>query len=756
MFNPSDFIDKFREEAEERLQRVNELYIGLEGSPDDHSRIEELLREAHTLKGSSRMVGFANISKLAHKLEDIFIAIKEKKLEPSGEVSELVFKILDSIMFLVEKGNDADFDAQRLLDSCDEIIFGALNLSFDVKERKSNVESHPRSEVEKPPVEEIVEEKKSAEVDQLKPHQLETLRVKASQVDEILNLAGELLIYQNKMSGKLNVIKATKRQLKDLNELLKQLKLFIGSKNGEGLFLEEYYQQLTELISRSFQNVENFFCEYLEDVSRIEILLNDLHEVAMDIRMLPVSYVFSAFPRAVRDMAKQYGKEIDLIIEGEETRLDKRVLEEINDPLIHILRNAVDHGIETAEERKALGKPEKGTIKISAAQEGDRIIIKVSDDGRGIDPRIIKMTAVNRGLITQAEADSMSDDEAIYLIFRQNFSTAAAVSEISGRGVGLDVVKLHVEENLRGHVELESEVGKGTTFTLILPLTLAIIRALLVRCEGQTFAMPTTNISETVILKEENIHRVGGRTVLRHRGKNINLVGLSGVLGLSSNREFNLHGRPAVISGVGGQKFAYVVDELVGEQPIVIKPLGKLLKKIPNIAGATVLGSGDLVMIINVNDLVRNSNGRTTSNTGNGENYLKQDLSGSIRGAKRTKKVLVVEDSLTTRELEVSMLKTAGYDAVGVKNGIEAIEMLSRDDFDLVITDILMPGMNGLDLIKKIRSDKRFENLPVIVVSSVGSDEDRLKGLELGADAYFVKNDFDQNSLLDLIDRLVG
>lgn len=756
MFKPSDFIEKFKEEAEERLQKLNELYINLEADPENLFLIEELLREAHTLKGSSKMVGLAKISSLSHKLEDIFIGIKERKIKPGNKVSDLVFEILDNVLFLTEKGRDADFDPEPLLGACDEVLFKTDDLSCGLEERTLEA----KDEASQPGREKVINipssEEQYPEVEQLTSHELETIRIKASKVDEILNLIGELVIYQNKMSGRLSQIKTTQRQLRDVGELWVQLKSLIGSEGKESEFQEEQYQNLSALLKKAFQSVEYFFNEYVEDTSRVEMLMRDLHEVAMDMRMLPASYVFSTFPRAVRDMARQHGKEIELIIEGEETRLDKRVLEEINDPLVHILRNAVDHGIETPEERKALGKPEKGTIKMSASQEGDRIIIKISDDGRGIDPKIIKMTAVNRGVITQAEADSMSESEAVYLIFRKEFSTTTTVSDISGRGVGLDVVKLHIEEKLRGYVDMESEVGKGTTFTLILPLTMAIIRALLVRCGGQTFALPTTNIIETLILKRENIHQVGNQQVLRHRDKNINLMELSTVLGFGE-KVIDLAGRPAIVVAVGGQKFAYVVERLEGEQPIVIKPLGKLLKRIPNIVGATVLGSGELVMILNVSDLIRNSSVEkmvSEKRKGNGESD-KVELF-SIQTGESTKRVLVVEDSLTTRELEVSVLKAAGYDAVGVKSGIEAIEMLSHLDFDLVITDILMPGMNGLELIKKIKSDKKLENLPVIVVSSLGSDEDRLKGLEVGADGYFVKHDFDQNSLLDLIDRLVG
>lgn len=761
MLDMSKFIEKFKEEAEERLLRLNEDYITYETNPADGDSISRLLREAHTLKGSAKMVGLNNISKLAHKLEDLLVEMKNKKIEPKGENSDLVFQILDSLFLLVEKGNDDDFDLEVLLDSVDEVIFNAKNekpeeLHLRKKEEKKGYEKEKKEKARVPVEKESINEEDSTK-DDVKLHQLETIRVKASQVDKILNLVGELVIYHNKTIGRISSVKNYQKVIAQLTELWRQLKSALNTDAVPNLYLKEQVNNVSSTIDKLRESEEEVFGKYIEDASRIDILLQDLHEVSMEIRMLPASYVFSAFPRAVRDLAKEYGKEIELEIEGEETKLDKRILEEINDPLIHILRNSVDHGIETSEEREALGKPRKGKIKLSASQEGDRILVRISDDGRGIDPKKVKLAAVKKGIISQAEADSMSDDEAIYLIFRKGFSTSATVSEVSGRGVGLDVVKFHIEDNLRGHIEVSSITGEGTTFILTLPLTLAIIRALMVTCGKQTFAIPTTNIEETVILKDGNIYSVGEQKVLRLRDRNINLVHLPSLLGVESASS-TLERKPAIVVGVAGEKFAYAVDDLVGEQPIVIKSLGSILKKIPNIAGATVLGSGELVLILNVSDLVRNS--KTSRSyiplSSEKKQFLNKETAEKNLKSEKKKKILVVEDSLTTRELEVNILKTAGYEAFGVKDGLEAIEALSGDYYDLVLTDVQMPRMNGFELIKKLRSDKRYDNLPVVIVSSLGSDEDRLKGLEIGADGYFVKRHFDQGSLLDLVGRLVG
>lgn len=779
MFNPSDFIDKFREEAEERLQRLNEEYIKLESGAGDQDTMAVLLREAHTLKGSAKMVGLQNISTLAHRLEDILVAVRDGVLTAGGDVSDTVFRILDTIFLLTEKGDDRDFDVTPLVDSVEELLIHASGGGGEERRSPDEAPSSTRSsEGARAPERECVEAAAASEgsgadthdagpaprrseesngngkQDDSRVHQLDTIRVRSAKVDEILNLAGELVIYQNKTNGRAQDFKHLEKRIHQLGDLWRQFVSAFqeqGASNANKFFLKAQ----VDAISATMQSVrdlgDRIASGFYEDATRVDVLLHELHEAAMDIRMLPASYLFSSLPRAVRDLARTFGKEIDLVIEGEETRLDKRVLEEINDPLIHLFRNAVDHGIETPEERVALGKPRRGTIRIAAAHEGDRILLTVSDDGRGIDPERVKLAAIRKGIITRAEAESMSDHEAIYLIFRPGFSTAATVSDISGRGVGLDVVKLNVENNLRGHIEVQSEVGKGTTFTLTLPLTLAIIRALLVRVGSEVFAIPTTSIEETVILRRDAIFTIGEQRVLRLRGRNVPLSEVGEALGIASDAGSVIEEKPAIVVGVAGDRHAYIVDELIGEQPIVIKPLTALLKHVPNIAGTTVLGDGRLVLILNMSDLIRSSRERGARAMVDAEPHAPRG--GTAVSAVR--RVLVVEDSLTTRELEASILRAAGYEVEAARDGVEALELLMRNSFDLIVTDLQMPRMDGFELMRRLREDGRFKDIPVIVVSSLGTDEDRLKGLEMGADAYFVKRHFDQEGLLELVGRLV-
>lgn len=469
----------------------------------------------------------------------------------------------------------------------------------------------------------------------------------------------------------------------------------------------------------------------------------------MELRMLPVSTVFNTFPRAMRDLARQYKKDVELFIEGGDTELDKKVLEEINDPLVHIMRNAVDHGIEPAAERVAAGKPAKGTIKLSARQEGDHIVIEVSDDGAGIDPARVKAAAIRKGYLTESEAKSMSDREARYLIFEKGFSTAAIITEISGRGVGMDVVREFVVERLKGSLDVDSELGQGTRFRLTIPLTLAIIRALLLRVSGQTFALPTASVEETARVEPSEIIKVEGHEVIRRQRRTIPLVPLRDVLGLDAIENDAEGGKiPVATLAFSGHRLGLIVDAFVGEQQIVIKTLGTHLKRVDNVAGVTILGAGEVVPILNVPDLMtsgRQLTGARMRRTG----QVKEKQAGPS-------KILICEDSFTTRELERSIFEAAGYDVETATDGAMGLARLREGlNPDAVVTDVQMPNMTGFELTKAIKSDETLAHIPVIIVTSLERDEEKAEGINAGADAYITKSVFNQDTLLETVERLI-
>jgi two-component system chemotaxis sensor kinase CheA len=501
---------------------------------------------------------------------------------------------------------------------------------------------------------------------------------------------------------------------------------------------------LDSILSESRRELTTFLKDYADDSSRTTVVVSELQELGMSLRMLPANTIFQAFPRAMRDLAKQFHKEIDFVIEGGATELDKKVLEEINDPLVHIMRNAVDHGIEDPATRVAAGKPAAGRISLAARQEGDRIVIEISDDGAGIDPEKIRESAIRKGYITEAEAKSMSDREAQYLIFEAGFSTAAIITEISGRGVGMDVVREFVVEKLKGSLDLNSEPGHGTTFRLTIPLTLAIIRALLLRVGEQVYALPTGSIEETLRVDPDEILKVEGREVIRRQRRTIPLVRLSEILGVPADPP--LGKVPIATIGYSGHRMGFIVDSFVGEQQIVIKTLGTHLLKVDNVAGVTILGAGELVPILNVPDLMNNARTKSGQRVGRVE---RTERSGA-------RKILICEDSFTTRELERSIFEAAGYDVETAADGsIGYTKLKDGLQVDAVVTDVQMPNMTGFELTKAIKSDSALQSIPVVIVTSLERDEEKAEGIAAGADAYITKSVFNQDTLLDTVERLI-
>ena len=795
-FDRSAFISKFQEEATDLLQRLNEGVITLEAEPGNSALIDQMLRDAHTLKGSSRMVGLIEISDVSHRLEDIMVKVRDGELAYTAAMSDFFFEALDAIVYLSENaGKDvSDLDLEALL-----ARLGTLAENGDAK---AAAEATPQSVADAaaaadaadaadaaasapPPAATTVVEAAPAEVaaaaprpapatavsaaparpaaprpgaeperahrdDTLQTREQTTVRIRTDQVDGLLNLVSEVVISQIKAEQRSTQLRSSVIELGDLWQSWVRLKAGLSAlqMQDDGIVstLADEIDLLDGLLSEHKRTHGTFAKDYSDDTARASTVVADLQEQAMRLRMLPVSTVFNTFPRAMRELARSFKKDVDLIIEGGDTELDKKVLEEINDPLIHIMRNAVDHGLEAAEERRTLGKPEKGTIRMSARQEGDHIVIEVSDDGAGINPASVRAAAVRKGYVTENEAASMSDREATYLIFEKGFSTSPIITEISGRGVGMDVVREFIVEKLKGSLDVYSKMGEGTTFRLTIPLTLAIIRALMLRAGDQVFALPTSSIEETLRIDSTDMLKVEGREVIRRQRRTIPLVRLSDVLALSAEAPVAGAKVPIAVVGFSGHRMGFIVEALMGEQQIVIKNLGSHLRKVDNIAGVTILGAGEVVPILNVPDLMTNAR--------------------TLTGAKRTDKaaterkgpgrVLICEDSFTTRELERSIFEAAGYEVEVAMDGAMGLQKL-RDglEVDAVVTDVQMPNMTGFELTKAIKSDATLEGIPVVIVTSLERDEEKAEGIEAGADAYITKSVFNQDTLLDTVERLI-
>jgi two-component system chemotaxis sensor kinase CheA len=571
----------------------------------------------------------------------------------------------------------------------------------------------------------------------------DTLRVEAGKLDNLIDLSGELLISKLKLEGR---IYSSQRLLDSISELISSFDSMVG--NGHKA---EFKSKLQDIRNE----YHDFLQEYGEDIVDLDLNLQDLQNGALQLRMTPASTLFDEFPRLVRDLARDLEKEITLEVRGEGTEIDKRLLEQLRGPLIHIIRNACDHGIERPAIREEKGKPRRGTISVQAYHQGPSVVIEITDDGAGMSASRIREAAVSRGLVSERAAQEMTDEEALYLAMRPGFSTSAIITDLSGRGVGLDVVKTNVEE-LRGDLSIGSVPDQGTRITLRLPLTVSIISVLLVMQGGEPYAIPLTAVEEVARVRVKELESNRGKEALTVRGRLLTLVRLGDLLGLPplpgserdlvSEEDFlNI-----VVLKFRSQHLALEVDQTLREQEVLVKSLGSNLQKAPLVSGATILRRGEPALILNVFDIFAEA--------------FRMEERGSIKKKvlskeqeRRIPRVLVVDDSITTRTIEKNILDRAGYDVTTAVNGDEALAKMGEAlPFDLFVLDVDMPGMSGFELTEKIRQDARTRETPVIICTSRASDEDKRKGISVGAQAYIVKGAFDQNVLLDTVKSLIG
>lgn len=494
--------------------------------------------------------------------------------------------------------------------------------------------------------------------------------------------------------------------------------------------------------------INNLSREYANDTMHMSLVIDELEQEIKRVRMLPLSTITGTFGRMVRDLSQESAREAVLHIVGGDTELDKRVLEQIKDPLIHLLRNAVDHGLETAQRREALGKPRTGTVVLRAEQLGKDVVICVSDDGRGIDLEAVRKTIARRGGV---DAQSLSEEDLKEAIFNAGISTSPIITDISGRGVGLDVVRRNVEA-LHGRIDVDTVLGKGTTFTLTLPLTLTSSRGLLVRVSNELFAIPHNAIEYIMNISPHEVVPLEGQDTVLYNGRPLTLVWLGDVLSLPRSNGQSEDARiPVVVLAAAERRMAFAVDALAGEQEVVIKGLGEQLSRVGGIAGATVMGSGEVVLILNVADLIKlglRSDRRSVVAA-----LTKAAPTVETRARKR---ILIVDDSITTRTLEKNILEAAGYTVHLATDGQEALGTIAVSGVpDLIVSDVVMPRLDGFGLTQRVREDPHTASVPVILVTSLDSAEDKARGIEVGADAYITKSSFDQNNLLETIEQLI-
>jgi len=754
-----EILEDFLVEAFELIEQIDQNLVELENNPNDLELLNSIFRVAHTIKGSSSFLNFDVLTHLTHHMEDVLNKARRNELQLTPDVMDVVLESIDIMKALLhairDNGNDTSIgiditdictrldaisngenipdstakevtEKPRVIvqeeDSTDYSKMSDKDVEDEIerllkvrkeedKKRRENGGVTPVQQVSK-----IVIEKDEDEEEEDKPVERasasrktessgaatppakkdtassmeQTIRVEVKRLDHLMNLIGELVLGKNRL-----------------------LKIYDD--------VEERYEG------------EKFLEELNQVVSSISLVTTDLQIAVMKTRMLPIAKVFNKFPRMVRDLSRELGKSIELEISGEETELDKSIVEEIGDPLVHIIRNSCDHGVETADIRRAKGKSETGLIQLKAYNEGNNIVIEITDDGNGLDPDILRSKAIEKGMITEREADGMTDKEAFALIFRPALSTAKVVTNVSGRGVGMDVVKTNIEK-LNGIIDVDSEVGQGTVIRLKIPLTLAIIQALLVGAQEEYYAIPLASVLETVRIPLDEIYTIEGKNVLRLRDEVLSLVRLSDIFGVKQVYEGGEHAYVVVI-GLAEAKLGVVVDTLVGQEEIVIKSLGDYLQGIEGIAGATIRGDGRVTLIVDVAALMNLAKGISVDIRATSETAVK------VKSVPSDYIVLAVDDSAMDRNIMKKSMEPIGVKVIEASNGQEALNMLKSSEYtiDAVLIDIEMPRMDGYTLASEIRKYSKYKNLPLIAVTSRTSKSDRLRGVESGMSEYITK-----------------
>jgi chemotaxis protein histidine kinase CheA len=785
-FDKSKFLNRFIDEAREHITKLNDGLLGLEKNPGDADTLNGVFRSAHTIKGSSRMMKLIPISEVAHKLEDALDALRQNKIEHSKTLSDLFLKGVDTIERMLDQIASGDELSDVPSDLCDELEKAAQgHLSQAAAEphqapesqntkkisagppppaetpqsedRNDPKESLKRQEIqpaETPPLlfEKPLEKRKpDIESDPLPPGKNtdrrfkppETIRISAEKLDELIKLMGEIVSGHSRSKQRLLDIKEVEKLAKKNADLILLLE-------NETIQSGRQKEDLIQTTRNLFADLKKLATVFKEELNVQGLLTSDLQDKSLKMRMMPLSTIFDSFPRTVRDIVRGAGKEVDFIIEGGETELDKKMIEKIGAPLLHMLRNCIDHGIEKPDERIRAGKSAAGTIRLAAGYEGENVVIRLSDDGAGIPLEKLRDKAIKKKIFDKAEAENLPDAEVINLIFIPGFSSSDIVTDLSGRGVGMDVVKKDLIEDLKGAVQIETRQGKGTCFHIRLPLTMAIIHVLFIRVSGMTFAIPANFIEEIIRATQDQIIHVMDKKAVRVRDQIIPVVRLDDILKLPFQHQSGAGDDAgemlALIASMGSEKLGLIIDALLDEDDMVIKPLPSHMRNIELVSGCIISGTNEIFNVLHIPRIIQGAK----------DVRMRRTVETAAPEDREPIHILVVDDSLSTREIEKSILESYGYQVTLAGDGRDGFDQAMKFKYDLIITDVEMPNMDGFSLTEKLREEEGYRNTPIILVTSLDKEEDKKRGIRVGADAYIVKGDFEQSALIDTVRNLAG
>jgi two-component system chemotaxis sensor kinase CheA len=790
-----EFLEKlkatFKLEAAEHIQTISSGLLDLDKGPDPKEKaliLETIYREAHSLKGAARAVSLRDVEKICQSMETVLFLLKKGEIQPETWILDCVLDSVEAVSKLVS--SDEVLPIGDLLRRLANISSGTSQHPNTLSQQHLHTASNRKPSSQAPEPETVSQSAfQSEEIRQQplsvpsraadstgkstvnprseskRPSQSETIRIKTSKLDSLLYQVEEMVAMKMAANQRVADLRQVKLSLDSCRKhwsktypettVMKSILESPQHRDALGSFKSPLakildYLDSNEKALRALETRIKSLTSMAENDSRqattmVDDLLNDMKSVLM----LPSSTLLEIFPRLVRDLARDQKKTIKLTVGGGNTELDRRILEEMKDPLIHLVRNSVDHGLEDPSIRTRAGKTAEGALSISISQIGaKKAQIIVSDDGQGIDLTRVKQSARAKNLISEQEIRGLTDEEAMSLIFRSEVSTSPIITDLSGRGLGLAIVREKVDK-LGGTLQVNSILGSGTTFSIQLPVTLATFRGTLVRVGPELFVIPTANVLRVGRVKNDLIQTVENRDTIEMNGRILSLVRLADVLEMDSEAGIDEETQfvSILVLGASDQQIAFSVDAILNEQEVLVKNLGRQLSRVRNVSAGTVLASGQVALILNVSDLILSAMRIT------GPSLVAHTQKSQMEHARKS--ILVVEDSITSRILFKNILESAGYEVQTAVDGVDAWTILKTSDFDVVVSDIEMPRMDGFELTSKIRTEEKFRNLPVVIVTSLESREDKERGIDVGANAYIVKSGFERNNLLSVIKRLI-
>jgi two-component system chemotaxis sensor kinase CheA len=745
------FIENYVDETRENLRRIDDGVVRLKKDPENQDELGSILRALHTIKGSSRMLKFRTMEQVAHGTESVFKGIREQRYALSSPLMRLVFFGGDLLRRGVEsilKAGTDDMDIAPYLAACEHAYadepfvedFETLQGTLAGGAAQASRAEAPGTEGGAPGGEGGAPGagRQALAAVQSGDGGYDSVRVKTGSVSQIIETLNTVIIRQFQFKQIQEELGALERGFSEFwTDTRKRIAEAKRQGRGEG---RAAFLASGQALLKATQSLRK---EFVDQMAVLEQNSYKLQEQVMRLSMLPLDLILGELPRMVAETSAALGKEMDFVVTGSDILMDKAILERLSDPLLHLVRNSVDHGIETPAERAAAGKSATGRIGVACSSESGNIVIRVTDDGKGIDPERIKRRAVELGLLKESDAAGLEETEAYAFMFRSGFSTKETVSELSGRGVGLDIVKYNVDK-IKGKVSVRSVKGRGSEFILSVPLSLATVSGFFVKAGGEKFLIPSNFVQKIVRLALADKVVYYGREAFKLDGQIVPLYSLATLVGRQmQNQGTFLY--VVVVESVG-EKIGIVVDAVLQHAALIYKPTPRNVQKLKPIQGIVFDESYRIINILFVPELIARF-----------KRIRSIDLLGGVGGEKpKPKQALVVDDSINTREIEKSILELEGFEVTGAEDGIEALKLLKERRYDLILSDIEMPRMDGITMIENIRKDSFYANTPIVVVTSYSDEATKKRAREAGSDAQIVKSDFDRNGLIEIVEGLMG